>query len=63
MRRRAFVLLFALATAAASLTGAFPPRAAAQASSNCFPVDCNVCCWISPGRLVCTEIACHVPVD
>lgn len=50
------VVLFAavVGTGVAALL-ATPP---ASAASNCWKVDCNICCRIGGGKVICTQRAC-----
>lgn len=35
---------------------AYAPKT--EAASGCFHVDCNICCYLPGGHVVCTERAC-----
>lgn len=60
MKKKLYALVF-LAAAAASFAAAMTavPTCAAAAGS-CFPIDeCNICCQLPNGKLVCTQRACN----
>lgn len=57
MKRKLLILGIALMGVAAAV--GFQPRTATAA--NCFCADpecCNICCQITPGKLICTLRAC-----
>jgi len=56
MRRKLFALVFALAAVLGAEAGLL--TATSNAASGCWQVECNTCCRLSGGGVVCTQRAC-----
>jgi hypothetical protein len=54
MRRKLLALAFALA----AVLGAGLLAPSSEAASGCYQVECNTCCHLSHGGVVCTQRAC-----
>ena len=57
MKKRITALVLVLGTFA-TIAGAFALSTPASAGSTCWQVDCNTCCRVKGGGVICTQRAC-----